>query len=279
MNSHDISPLTRVVTRVDRLRDGEVDAAIIPTGFPSLDRAIGGGFRRGDLIVLGGDHRAGTSALALAIAMRIRERTLLLSSEMQPERAYERALGISARVSLDSLRLGVITEEERARLAAAAVMLRDRALVIDTLGRGGVDAVELSASATPAPAVVVIDGIEALLTRADAIRDDSLAFAVLALKRFAVERNAAVVVLSHLPALDRRRQDRRPTLTDFGMRDAVGIHADLVLGLYREELYDGDMGVAGAAELLLLKQRDGALGYVDLYFSAHCMRFEDVLDG
>lgn len=279
MSSRDISPLTRVVTRVDRLRDGEVDAAIIPTGFPSLDRAIGGGLRRGDLVVLGGDHRVGTSALALAIAMRIRERTMLLTSEMQPERAYERALAISASVSLDALRLGVISEEERARLAAAAVMLRDRALVIDALTRGGVEAVQLSASATPAPAVVIVDGIESLLTRDDVSRDDALAFAVLALKRFAVEQNAAVMLLSHLPALDRARRDRRPTLTDFGMRDAVGIHADLVLGLYREELYDADMGVAGAAELLLLKQRDGALGYVDLYFSAQFMRFEDVLDG
>jgi len=71
VNPLDISPLTRVVTRVDRLRDGEVDASIIPTGFPSLDRAIGGGFHRGDLIVLGGDDGVGCSSLALAIALKL----------------------------------------------------------------------------------------------------------------------------------------------------------------------------------------------------------------
>ena len=65
-----------------------------------MDRALGGGIRRGDLIVMGGDDGVGTSALALAMALRIEPLTLLLTSEMHPERAYERALAMSARVSL-----------------------------------------------------------------------------------------------------------------------------------------------------------------------------------
>ncbi len=150
VNPLDISPLTRVVTRVDRLRDGEVDASIIPTGFPSLDRAIGGGFHRGDLIVLGGDDGVGCSSLALAIALRIRERTLLLTSEMRPERAYERALAMTARVTLDALRLGAVEDRERAQLAAAAVALRDRAPVIDVWGESGLAAVRQAADSAPA---------------------------------------------------------------------------------------------------------------------------------
>ncbi len=292
MPPHDISPLTRVVTRIDRLRDGggEVDAAIIPTGFPSLDHAIGGGFRRGALMVLGGDDGVGASAFALAMALRIRERTLMLTSEMPPERAYERALAMTARVPLDALRLGVVDEFARARLAAAAVALRDQAPIIDTLGAGGTDAVQEAAAAVPPPAVIIVDGLEALLAqdhrtaprmgpRMGYDRDDALAAAVLAMKGVALSCNAAVLLLTHLPSLDRARADRRPRLTDFGVRGAVGTHADLVMGLYREEQYDGDLGVTGAAELLLLKSRDGALGYVDLYFSAECIRFEDVLDG
>ncbi len=279
MTHLDISPLSRVVTRVDRLRDGEKDPAIIPTGFPSIDRAIGGGLRRGDLIVLGGDDAVGTSALALAVALRINARTLFLTSEMVPERAYERALAMSARVSLESLHLGVVSEEERVRLAAAAVTLRDRAPVIETLGRGGVDDVRKSSATDPAPAVIFVDGLEALIANDEARRlprDESLAVAVLALKQLALATNAAVVLLSHLPALDRTRHDRRPRLTDFGVCGAIGTHADVVFGLYREELYDGDLGVAGATELRLLKHRDGALAYVDLFFYAQWLRFEDV---
>ena len=247
-----------------------------------MDRALGGGIRRGDLIVMGGDDGVGTSALALAMALRIEPLTLLLTSEMHPERAYERALAMSARVSLEALRLGVVDEQERIRLAAAAVALRDRSPVIDTLGDQGFDAVERAADASPAPAVLIVDGLEALLARDQARflpRDEALAYAVLALKRLALARDAAVVCLAHLPALDRQRHDRRPRLTDFGVRGAVGTHADVVLGLYREELYDADMGVAGATELRLLKNRDGALAYVDLFFYAKWLRFEDVLEG
>lgn len=281
MSHHDISPLTRVVGRVDRVREGSVDANVIATGFLSLDRALGGGVRRGDLIVIGGDDGVGTSALALAIALRVEVRTLLLTGEMLPERAYERALAMSARVSLESLRLGAVDEEERVRLATAAVALRDRAPVIETLGGGGVDEVQRAVHADPTPDVVIVDGLEALLASDHARlqpRDEALAYAVLGLKRLALARHAAIILLSHLPQLDRARHDRRPRLTDFGVRGAVATHADVVLGLYREELYDGDLGVAGAAELRLLKHRDGPLAYVDLFFFAQWMRFEDVLE-
>ena len=279
MTTNDISPLTRVVTRVDRLRDGVDERATIRTGFPSVDRAIGGGFRRGDLIVVGGDDGSGTSSLVLAMACRIRERTLVLTSEMRAEHAYERALAMTARVALDALRSGVVTEEERGKLAAAAVTLRDSAPIVDTMLDGGVDAVSRAADALPAPAVIVVDGLESLIAGEfrQQPREETLAHAVLQLKRLALLQNAAVVLVSHLPALDRRRPDRRPQLTDFGVAGAVGTHADLVLGLYREELYDGDLGVTGATELRLLKYRDGPLGYVDLYFYAQWMRFEDVV--
>ena len=281
MSHHDISPLTRVVARVDRLREGDVHPAIISTGFPSVDRALGGGIRRGDLIMMGGDDGVGTSALAMAMALRIQPLTLLLTSEMQSERAYERALAMSARVSLEALRLGVIDETERVRLAAAAVVVRDRSPIIETLGDGGMDAIERAADTSPSPAVVIIDGLEATLARDYSrfqARDEALAGAVIALKRLALSRNAALVCLAHLPALDRQRHDRRPRLSDFGACGAVGTHADVVLGLYREDLYDADMGVAGATELRLLKNRDGALAYVDLFFYAKWLRFEDVVE-
>ncbi len=279
MTHLDISPLARVVARVDRLRDGDVDPAIIPTGFPSIDRAIGGGLRRRDLIVFGGDDGVGTSALALAIALRIAHRTLFLTAERSPEHAYERAMAMSARVSLESIRLGAVDEEERARLAAAALSLRDRAPVIGTIGSGGIDEVVATAQSDPPPTVIVVDGLEGLIPLDHApgqSHDELLAFAVLTLKRLALSLDAAVVLLCHLPALDRTRHDRRPRLTDFGVRGAIGTHADLVFGLYREELYDGDVGVAGATELRVLKHRDGALAYIDLFYYPQWVRFEDV---
>ena len=273
----DISPLTRTVSRLDRAAAGEVDPGLVPSHFPSIDRAIGGGFRRGDLVVMGGDDSAGASALALAIALRITPRALLLTGEMPAERAYERALAMGAKVPLESLRLGVVTDGERARLGAAAVMLRDRAPVIDTLATGAISAVADALQGTPDAPLVVVDPLECLLTR-DAGRDEALGYAVLSLKRLALERNVVVLLTAHLPQLDQSRLDRRPRLTDFGLGGAIGTHADLVLGLYREELYEADLGVSGAAELRVLKHRDGATGYIDLYFDRRYCRFEDVLE-
>ena len=273
----DISPLTRVVARLDRASLGDVDPGIVPTRFPSIDRAIGGGFRRGDLIVVGGDDSAGSSALGLAIALRVSPRALLLTGEMHPERAYERALAMGAKVSLESLRLGAVSEEDRAKLATAAVTLRDRAPVIETITSGTLAAIDHAVEATPDASLVVVDPLECLLDR-DSGRDEALGFAVLSLKRLALRRNVALLLTTHLPLLDRVRHDRRPRLTDFGLGGAIGSHADLVMGIYREELYEADMGVSGAVELLLLKNREGDKGYVDLYFDSRYCRFEDVLE-
>lgn len=278
----DISPLTRLIGRLDRAATGDVDQGIVPSMFPSLDRAVGGGFRRGDLIVLGADDSAGASSLALAIALRCAGRPLFLTGEMRPERAYERALAMAAQVPLDTIRLGVISEAERTRLAAAAVALRERAPIVETMLDGGMAAVERAVVAAVGAAggvpLVVVDPIEALLDR-EAGHAEALGFALLALKRLALLHDCALLVTSHLHLLDRTRLDRRPRLTDFGFGGAVGIHADVVLGLYREELYEvADLGVTGGAELLVLKQRDGARGYVDLYFDARYGRFEDVLE-
>lgn len=276
-HEHDISPLTRIVARLDRTAAGETAHDLVATRFPSIDKALGGGIRRGELVVLGGDDSMGSSALALGIAIRGSDRALFLSSEMQPERVYERALAMTARVSLEHIRLGAVDEEERARLAASALALRDQAPVVETFLQGGLTTIERAIEATPSAPLLVVDTLEGVLDR-DHGQADALGFAVLALKRLAVTHQVAVLLTTHLPALDRERRDRRPRLSDFGMGGAVGAHADVVLGLYREEMYDFDHGVSGAAELLILKNRAGARGYVDLYFDTRYGRFEDVAE-
>ena len=82
---------------------------------------------------------------------------------------------------------------------------------------------------------------------------------------------------SQLPRLA-PRTDARPTLDDFGAMGAVKEAADVVLALYREEMYASDAGVEGATELHVRKNRNGTTGYVDLYFYKQWLRFEDLLD-
>ena len=87
-----------------------------------------------------------------------------------------------------------------------------------------------------------------------------------ALKALAVERNVAVLALAQLPAHRAGRPDPRPTLDDLGGLGAIKQNADLVLGIYREEMYRPGQGVEGATELIIAKNRNGPTGFVDLFF-------------
>ncbi|HTR79087.1 MAG TPA: DnaB-like helicase C-terminal domain-containing protein, partial [Gemmatimonadaceae bacterium] len=101
---------------MDSAADGSPLGDAVGSGFPSIDKILGGGLRRGDLVVLGGDVGSGKSALALAIALRAASahRTLFLSGEMPPERIHERALAIEGRATIDELRLGKLDDVTRA---------------------------------------------------------------------------------------------------------------------------------------------------------------------
>src|SRR3989454_6274304 len=116
-----------LVERVDRQRPGELAGDTVPTGFPSVDRLLGGGLQRRDLVVLGGDIGSGKSSLALGVALRVARQGLgvaLYSGEMDEERLMERALALEGRVAVDELRAGKLSEQTRAGVGGAAVRLR-----------------------------------------------------------------------------------------------------------------------------------------------------------
>src|SRR5690242_3869916 len=146
------TPLAALVARIDRTLPGTTAPDTVPTGFPSLDRMLAGGFRRQDLVVLGGDVGSGKSALALAMAVRAAQAgipTLHLSGEMSPERVLERALAIEGRVSIDDLRQGRLDAERRAAVGAAAVRLRDAPLLLRPLLGAAFDEIAASLEQVP----------------------------------------------------------------------------------------------------------------------------------
>lgn len=279
VRSTDISPISQLLSRVDAIADGAPALDTIPSGFRSIDRMLGGGLRRGDLLVLGGDVGSGKSALALAVALRVgRERLngAFYSGEMMPERVMERALAIEGRVRVDDLRQGSLDDRARAAVGAAAVRLRDTMPRIERMPRGGVAALAAELDAQSDAALLVVDSLESLVEGMRS-RDEELAQAVVDLKMLALRHNLAVLTTTQLPGLV-PREDRRPHLDDFGALGAVKHHADVILALYREAMYDAEREIEGATELLVRKNRNGGTGYIDLYFYAQWMRFEDMLD-
>jgi len=275
----DISPLSLLLGRVDAVADGASPADTVPSGFRSLDKLLGGGLRRGDLIVLGGDVGSGKSAFALAVALRVsqeRHDTLFYSGEMLPDRVLERALAIEGRTRVDDLRRGTLDDVTRAGVGAAAVRLRDDLPIIERAPSGGVGAIAEEISALRGMKLVVVDGLHAMLPGVRESEEEA-ATAIRALKQLALDARVAVLVTAPLPELS-ARDDRRPVLDDFGAQGAVKERADVVLALFREGMYDSARGIEGATELLVRKNRNGGTGYVDLYFYAQWMRFEDMLD-
>ena len=274
--------LESLVARIDAVAPGGTSPDSVPSGFPSLDRVLGGGFRRQDLVVLGGDVGSGKSSLALAMALRATRAevpTLLLSGEMSPERVLERALAIEGRAAVDDLRQGRLDPAARAAVGAAALRLRDAPLLLRPLAGERFEEVTASLEQVPGRALVVVDSLQLTPAPRPAARlDERVALAVRALKALAVERNVAVVALAQLPGLRRDRTDPRPTVDDLGALGAIKQSADVILAIYREEMYRPAQGVEGATELIVAKNRNGPTGFVDLYFRPRILRFEDMLD-
>lgn len=271
-----------VVHQVDATLEGTPRPDTVATGFPSVDKVLGGGFRRRDLILLAGDIGSGKSSLALAIALRAAlagTPVLFLSGEMDEERLMERALALEGRATVDELRTGKLDDERRAAIGGAAVRLRALPLVVRPLLGRRFEEIEEALKVVPRPALVVIDYLQ-LVPPPNPVTDqeDALALAARALKGVALAENVAVLAVAQLPSLISTRDDPRPTLDDLGGRGQVKQHADVVLGLYREEMYRPGGGMEGATELIIGKNRNGPTGFVDLYFYRRWLRFEDMLD-
>ncbi len=276
------SALEQLVERIDAAADGVPAPDTIPTGFASVDRALGGGLRRHDLAVIAGDVGSGKSALVLGIALRAAAAgtpTVLLTGEASPDRVLERALALEGRVSIDELRLGRIGDTARAAVGAAALRLRGLPLSIRALEGADFSEIAAALDSVPRPVLLVVDSLQLAGPPWPAVRpDDRVALTARALKALAVTRDVAVLATAQLPRHQAARPDPRPILDDLGASGAVKQQADVVLGIYREEMYRAGQGVEGATELVVLKNRNGPTGFVDLFFYRQWLRFEDMLD-
>jgi replicative DNA helicase len=276
--------LESLVQRVDAQRPGEPLSDTVPTGFPSLDRLLGGGFRRRDLVVLGGDVGSGKSSFALGIAMRVAQQRLgvaFLSGEMDEERLLERALAIEGRVSVDEIRTAHLNDQTRAGIGAAAVRLRDLPLTLLPLATANLEAAVAQLDKVGSLTLLVMDYLQLVPPpegTTPGAQDEELAAVLRRLKAVALERQVALLVVAQLPRFSPERSNLRPNLDDFGHLGAVKQHADVVLGIYREDMYHPGYGVDGATELVVAKNRNGPTGFVDLYFYRRWMRFEDMVD-
>jgi replicative DNA helicase len=277
------SPAEALVQRLDARSSGDSPSPPdVPTGFPSLDRMLSGGLRRQDLVVLGGDVASGKSSLALAIAVRSARGgtpVVYLSGEMSEERLTERALACEARIGIEAIRTGELDDVSRAAVGAAALRLRGLPLLFRPMPGERFEEVTEALTTVPRRALLVLDDLQMAASPAPSAQtEERTAATVRALKTVALEHDLAVLAVAQLPGFRPSRRDPRPTLEDLGALGVVKQVADVVLAIYREEMYRPSYGVEGAVELIVGKNRNGPTGYTDLYFYRNWLRFEDMLD-
>jgi replicative DNA helicase len=276
------SMIEELMAQLDARITGTPPSDTIATGFPSLDRVLAGGLRRKDLVVIGGDVGSGKSALALGIALRTASAgvpTLYLSGDTSPERLVERALALEGRASIDELRQGELDDPTRSAVGAAALKLRNRPLLLRSLLGSDFDEVRSAIDSASGPQLLIVDSLQLVAPpRAAARLEERVASSVRALKSLALERDLVVLTTAQLPRHRMSRPDPRPVLDDLGGFGAVKQNADVILMIYREEMYRPGQGVEGATELIVAKNRNGPTGFVDLYFYPRWLRFVDMLD-
>src|SRR5438309_1220644 len=191
-------------------------------------------------------------------------------------------LGADAAEALSlALRAAKMNDQMRAGIGAAAVRLRGLPLTILPLAAPDLETAFERLAPLRELALVLVDYLQLVPAPASGARgpqDEELAQVLRRLKAVALERQVALLVVAQLPKFHAERENPRPTLDDFGHLGAIKQHADVVLAIFREEMYRPGGGVEGATELLVAKNRNGPTGFVDLYFYRRWMRFEDMLD-
>ena len=263
---------------------GRKDSAItgVPSGFVDLDNYTAG-FQPSDLIILAARPSMGKTALALNIAFNAaykpRTPVALFSLEMSKEQLVRRLLSSIGEVDASQIRRAAfLTHQEWAHLQEAAGYLIDCPIFIDDTPAASVLEIRAKCRRLKAEGklgLVIIDYLQLMRGRGDApSREQEISEISRSLKALAKELHVPVIALSQLNRRVEERPNKRPQLADLRESGAIEQDADVILFIYRDEVYREDSPDKGVAEVIVGKQRNGPTGKVRLSFRDKYTRFD-----
>ena len=274
--------------RIEALQRGGKTITGVASGFTDLDE-LTSGFQPADLVIVAARPSMGKTALVLNIAQYAAiEKNVpvaLFSLEMSKESLVQRMLTAEGRVDAQKMRKGLLRDEDYSRLARAAGILSGAPIWIDD--SAGITLLEIRSKARRLKAdqdigMVVIDYLQLIQGPASSeSRQQEISQISRSLKALAKELAVPVIALSQLSrAPEQRAGDHRPQLSDLRESGAIEQDADLVMFIYRQEVYDGATdkdgnSLEGRAEVIIGKQRNGPIGLVNLFFHKAYTRFEN----
>lgn len=278
----DILPTT--VDKIDALHQNPGAFTGVATGYTELDRMTTG-FQPGDLVIIAGRPSMGKTTLAINIAENAaidrKVPAAIFSMEMSAEQLTMRMISSLGRVSQGHLRTGALSAEDWPRITSATEVLSQAPLYIDETA--GLTPTEIRARARRLKrekglGLIVVDYLQLMNVAGTAEnRATEIAEISRSLKALAKELQLPVIALSQLNRSVEQRQDKKPVMSDLRESGALEQDADLILMIYREEVYDPNTTRKGIADIIITKQRNGPTGEVHLTFLGEYTRFENLV--
>lgn len=278
--------LTSIVTAIDNRYHG-AELEVVRTGFRDLDFKLGGGLRGSELVVAAGRPSMGKTAFSMCIGSSVAKAggvVLVFSLEMSAESLHQRNLAREAGLPLGHILDGKkFSDADWPHLThAVQVMSEMQMLVDDDSGLSLAEIISRSRSVKRRCGrldLIVIDYLGLMTGGSDENQNLRIASYTAGLKGLAKQLGIPVLLLSQLNRDLEKRTNRRPQMSDLRDSGAIEQDADIILFLYRDEVYHEDSPDRGTAEVIVGKQRNGETGTVRLAFNGEFQRFADLAPG
>jgi len=282
--ARELVPIAEVVRsyydRIQYLYEHRGEPLGVPTGFIDLDKLLGG-LQRSDLIIVAARPGVGKTSLLLSMglnaARRYHQRVAVFSLEMSAEQVVQRLISQETGIDSQRLRLGEVHEDEWDRFVKAASDLSDTLLYIDDTP--SISALQLRTKARRLHAehgldLILVDYLQLMTgdVRSEN-RVQEISYISRALKALARELNVPVVAASQLSRAVEQRSDKRPVLSDLRESGSIEQDADVVMFIYRDDVYDPQTERKNIAEVIVAKHRNGPTGQVELFFRSQLAQF------
>jgi len=274
--------LPDAVDRIDLLHQSGGDISGIPTGYNEFDK-LTAGLQSGELIVVAGRPSMGKTTLAVNIAenaaIGARVPTAIFSMEMPSQQLAFRMISSLGRVDQTHLRTGKFPDEDWSRINTAVQLMSDAPIFID-------DSASLSPTEIRARArrlkrehglgLIVVDYLQLMQVHGSTEnRATEISEISRSLKALAKELELPIIALSQLNRSVEQRTDKRPVMSDLRESGAIEQDADLIVFIYREEVYNQETTRKGVADISIAKQRNGPIGDFPLTFVGRFTKFEN----
>jgi len=277
--------LKKAVDRIDTLFNSDGDLTGITTGFDDLDKKTAG-LQSSDLIIVAARPSMGKTTFAMNLVenalMATQKPVLVFSLEMPAEQLVTRMLSSLGRIDQTRVRTGTLEEEDWPKLTTAVNMMRNKPLFIDD--QAGISPNEMRTRARRIVrehgdlAMIMVDYLQLMQLKGAGAesRTQEISEISRSLKALAKELKCPVVALSQLNRSLEQRPNKRPVNSDLRESGAIEQDADVIMFIYRDEVYNEDSEDKGVAEIIIGKQRNGPIGKTRLAFIGKYTKFENL---